>query len=92
MLFKLICKDTVPSVRLIRDSKSYNHKVRKNAVYESSQSMLMQSNIHFILEACKLFCRKGSLLYPKGLVKDGTKCLHGSKEGNDLCIGGKCMV
>ena len=76
-----------------RDSKPYNNQVRKNGV--QIWTFLEHANVKqysFLLEACTLFCRKGYLLYPKGFVKDGTKCLHGANEGNDVCIGGKCMV
>ena len=68
----------------------YNNQVRKSVVYES-----FQSNIPFILGGCTLWCRKEYFLLPihyMGFVKDGTKCLHGSDEGNGVCIGGNCMV
>ena len=45
-----------------------------------------------VLDACKLYCRQGFTYYPKGLVKDGTRCRYKVEEDNDVCIGGKCMV
>ncbi|XP_078379200.1 A disintegrin and metalloproteinase with thrombospondin motifs 6-like isoform X2 [Oculina patagonica] len=42
-------------------------------------------------DACKLYCKTGFTYYPKGLVKDGTRCRNGVKKDNDICIGGKCM-
>ena len=32
------------------------------------------------------------MLYPKGLVKDGTRCRYGVEKDKDICIGGKCTV
>ena len=52
----------------------------------------MYSNIPFILDGCTLFCQRGYFRYFYGFVKDGTKCLHGSEEGDGFCIGGECMV
>ncbi|KAJ7351828.1 metalloendopeptidase [Desmophyllum pertusum] len=43
-------------------------------------------------DPCKLYCRSGSSLIPKGLVKDGTKCqFDEAADNNDVCVGGKCM-
>ena len=44
------------------------------------------------LEACRLYCRQGYVVYPKGTVKDGTRCQYGQITNNDICIGGKCVV
>ncbi|XP_020600972.1 A disintegrin and metalloproteinase with thrombospondin motifs 7-like [Orbicella faveolata] len=48
-------------------------------------------DIHF-LDACRLYCRQGRfIVYPKGIVKDGTRCQYGQVTKNDICIGGKCV-
>ena len=44
------------------------------------------------LKACSLYCRQGFIVYPKGTVKDGTRCQYGQVTNNDICIGGKCVV
>jgi len=43
-------------------------------------------------DACRLYCRQGRfIVYPKGIVKDGTRCQYGQVTKNDICIGGKCV-
>ena len=32
------------------------------------------------------------IAYPKGIVKDGTRCQYGQVTNKDICIGGKCVV
>lgn len=53
--------------------------------------MLMYYYI-LVLDLCKLYCRERFMLYPKGLVKDGTRCRYGVEKDKDICIGGKCTV
>jgi len=38
---------------------------------------------------CKLLCRAGSTVYPKGLAADGTRCSL-DKKIKDVCIQGQC--
>lgn len=40
---------------------------------------------------CDLYCKKGSVVYPKGKVEDGTRCRLDPKN-KDVCIKGKCRV
>lgn len=67
--------------------------MKKVTVCKSFPSIIVLTWYCFlVLDACKLYCRTGFAYYPKGLVKDGTRCRNGVEKDNDICIGGKCMV
>ncbi|XP_078379203.1 A disintegrin and metalloproteinase with thrombospondin motifs 3-like isoform X2 [Oculina patagonica] len=42
-------------------------------------------------DPCRLYCRQEFTVFPKHLVKDGTKCRYGLKNNVGICVGGKCM-
>ncbi len=39
-----------------------------------------------------MYCRQEFTVFPKHLVKDGTKCRYGPKNNDGICVVGKCMV